>query len=72
MESVSDSVNVSHCKTGTKFELKEVTCTVVEVLEPTSTDGDMMESDNFAEITTERSHKGENKGSYLESDQVSK
>ena len=62
LESIDDSINITRNTTSANSESKELTFTVVEVLRPTSTEADTMELENFAEITTERSCKGEHQG----------
>ena len=61
-ESINDSINVTRCETGGNSESRELTVTVIEVPKPTSTEDNTMESDNFVEITTERSYNGEYEG----------
>jgi hypothetical protein len=57
LESAEDSIYVTQRDTGASSVSKELTFSVVEMLEQTSTETDAMESDNFAEITSERSRK---------------
>ena len=47
LESADESINVSRSETGPKSDTRELTFSVVEMLEPTSSN--TMESDNFAE-----------------------
>ena len=56
-ESVDNTINVNGSESGAVFELNQPTCTVVEAPKSTSTNDDTMDSDNFAEITTETGHK---------------
>ena len=62
LESIDDSINVTRNTAIANSESRELTSFVVEVLRPTSTEADTMESENFAVITTERSCKMEQEG----------
>ena len=69
-----DSINVTQSEIGTNnSELRELTFSAVEVPKPTSTVANAMitmESENFAEIITEKGYKDEGEGFMLSVSQV--